>query len=205
MLSVIPNPNPTETLNLLIKVLTHLTTPPTASSQGASSSESASRPTPTAGSAAEGAGPGWLPSQIHLFGFAQGGSCAGELALAWSRHHRTGSSSKSTLGPITTAPAPVTSTSNAAAPDGSSSPVDDLGSLVVVSAPLLSHPTVPDPSRSRTRVLLVSRGRTEQRSVVGPGSWRKGFQDVQEHVLADGGSGGSSMLRGQDEWLPVMR
>jgi hypothetical protein len=53
--------------------------------------------------------------------------------------------------------------------------------------------------------LLVSRGRTEQRSVVGPGSWRKGFQDVQEHVLADGGGGGSSMLRGQDEWLPVMR
>ncbi|GAA5860964.1 hypothetical protein JCM1840_002020 [Sporobolomyces johnsonii] len=54
---LISNPNPSSTLSLLLKVLTHLTTTCA-----------------------------WHPSQLHLFGFAQGASVAGELALLHSRH-----------------------------------------------------------------------------------------------------------------------
>lgn len=61
---MIQNPNPTATLALLTGVLEHLTAP-----------------VPT--------GCGWRPNQIHCFGFAQGASCAGELALHWARSRPT--------------------------------------------------------------------------------------------------------------------
>lgn len=151
--TVIHNPNPTKTLTLLLRVLEHLATP---SRDGT---------------------PGWKPSQIHLFGFAQGGSCAGELALAWSRQRR-----------LSTAGAGTTREDDKG---------EDLGSIVTVSAPLLSHPTVS--SKSGTKVLLMTR-RGEQR-MVGSSSWRKGFENVQEVTLASG----EGMLRGQSEWMEVMR
>ncbi|GAA5973667.1 hypothetical protein JCM21900_005108 [Sporobolomyces salmonicolor] len=56
-ISVLSNPNPSSTLSLLLKVLAHLTTVCA-----------------------------WHPSQLHFFGFAQGASVAGELALLHSRH-----------------------------------------------------------------------------------------------------------------------
>ncbi|GAA5921216.1 hypothetical protein JCM1841_001634 [Sporobolomyces salmonicolor] len=54
---LISNPNPSSTLSLLLKALAHLTTVCA-----------------------------WHPSQLHFFGFAQGASVAGELALLHSRH-----------------------------------------------------------------------------------------------------------------------
>ncbi|POY76437.1 A/B superfamily hydrolase [Rhodotorula taiwanensis] len=142
---VIQNPNPTETLALLTKVLEHLVAPPTAVPPGC----------------------GWLPSQIHLFGFAQGASCAGELALAWSRSR----------------PA-----------------AEHLASLVSVSAPLLSHPTLSTPAA--TKVGLVFRSGEER--ATGAASWRKGFKDVRE-IKLPGGRGREGMPRGMDEWRDIMR
>lgn len=137
--SVIPNPNPSSTLSLLLRVLSHLTAT-------------------TPGS------PSWPASSIHLFGFAQGGSCAGELSLAFTRSTKL-----------------------------------SLGSAVVVSAPLLSHPTVQDDGKSEMKVLLCARKGEER--MVGAGSWRKGFKEVKEVSLARG----EGMLRGQSEWMEVMR
>lgn len=137
--SVIPNPNPSSTLSLLLRVLSHLT----ATAPGS---------------------PSWSPSSIHLFGFAQGGSCAGELSLAFTRSTKL-----------------------------------SLGSAVIISAPLLSHPTVKEEERSEMKVLLCSR-KGEERAV-GAGSWRKGFKEVKEVSLARG----EGMLRGQSEWMEVMR
>lgn len=140
--AVIQNPNPTKTLALFTRVLEYLTSP-----------------TPQ--------GCGWHPSRIHCFGFAQGGSCAAELALQWSRSR----------------PA-----------------ADHLGSLVCVSAPLLSHPTLSTPAA--TKVCLVYRA-PEERSIGVP-SWRKGFQSVKE-VKLPGGRGREGMPRGMDEWRDIMR
>lgn len=133
---LIPNPNPVKTLKLLLELLQHLTTP--------------------------APGPGWKAGEIHLFGFAQGGSCAGELALAWAR-----------LGK------------------------EPLGSVVAISAPLLSHPTVGEKVGTKA---LVGVRKGEERSV-GVASWRKGFASVQELGLGKGGG----MLRGREEWEEVMR
>ena len=54
---MIANPDPTEILDSLYKVLEHLTTDCQ-----------------------------WPTSAIHIFGFAQGGSVTAELALQWSRN-----------------------------------------------------------------------------------------------------------------------
>ncbi|KAK4698679.1 hypothetical protein P7C70_g7594, partial [Phenoliferia sp. Uapishka_3] len=141
---LIANPNPTPTLTTLTAFLTYLTSS-----------------TP--------AGLGWPPSSIHFFGFAQGGSCAAQLALAWS------------LLP----------------PAASRSASHDLGTLVTISAPLLSHPTVT--YKSQTKTLVVLR-KGEERSV-GVGSYRKGFENVQEVTLARG----EGMPRGRQEWEEIMR
>lgn len=140
--AVIPNPNPSKTLALLTKVLDHLTSP-------------------------SPSGCAWHPSQIHLFGFAQGGSCAGELALLWSRSHP---------------------------------PAEHLGSLVSISGPLLSHPTVSAPAK--TAMCLAHRAGEER--AMGVPSWRKGFQTAQE-VKLPGGRGREGMPRGMDEWREIMR
>lgn len=151
--AVIPNPNPSKTLTLLLALLDHLTAPSTSSpaSQG---------------------GCGWHPSQIHFFGFAQGGSCAAELALLYSR---------------------------------SSDPSSHIASLVAVSAPLLSHPTLAPDKRARTKVCLVyRRGGAEERSM-GVASWTKGFEQVKEVKLEGGRGRDGTMPRGMYEWREIMR
>ncbi|KAM0791768.1 hypothetical protein ACM66B_004032 [Microbotryomycetes sp. NB124-2] len=155
---LIPNPNPSKTMTLLIQLIEHLTSP--------------------------APGPAWLPNQIHFFGFAQGGTCAAELALAWSRHIR--------LRPAST------TFSNISTPslDG------QLASIVAVSASMLSHPSI-GAQKSTTKVLLVSRPNEER--VVGPGSWTKAFGNVKHVVLSSNSRQGQAMLRGQAEWMEVMR
>ncbi|GAA5985085.1 hypothetical protein JCM10908_002518 [Rhodotorula pacifica] len=149
---IIPNPNPSATLTLFTRVLEYL-----------------SKPTPEGGC-------GWRPSQIHCFGFAQGGSCAGELALHWSRSRPS------------------------SAPSSGTSATEHLGSLVSVSAPLLSHPTLSN--AATTKVCLVYRAPEER--AIGAASWRKGFQSVKE-VKLPGGRGREGMPRGMDEWREIMR
>ncbi|KAH9808881.1 Phospholipase/Carboxylesterase [Melampsora americana] len=122
---------------------------------------------------------GWHASTIHLFGFAQGGSCAAELL--------------------------VNRTRKVEAPNGSNQLTrPDLGSLVTISGPLLSLPTISPETRSQTPTLLWVRKHEDT-----IGRWRasfaKGFTFV-EHFTASipGQDGQPSMPRGQ-EWDPVMK
>ncbi|GAA5853730.1 hypothetical protein JCM8547_007426 [Rhodosporidiobolus lusitaniae] len=161
---LIQNPNPSATLHLLTKLIEYLTAP-LPSSDSPSSSSSSSAKSPPAGS-----GCGWLPSQIHLFGFQQGGSLAGEFALSWARSRP-------------------------------SSP--HLGSIVAVTAPLLSHPTTLS-SKAQTKVALVYRKTTLEETMVGAASWKKGFENVKE-IRLEGGRGREGMPRGMEEWREIMR
>ncbi|GAA6053617.1 hypothetical protein JCM3770_001557 [Rhodotorula araucariae] len=182
---LIPNPNPAATLHLLDALLTHLTSPVAASDSASAASSAASKP-PTAG------GCGWHPSQIHLFGYAQGGTCAGELALAWARAHPVPPVAPSSASlPSRTPASPLPAPSNPA--------TEHLASVVAVSAPLLSHPTPSAATKARTKALLAFRQGEER--AVGAASWRRGFEGVEEARLARG----DGMLRGMDEWRTVMR
>ncbi|GAA6038339.1 hypothetical protein JCM8097_003953 [Rhodosporidiobolus ruineniae] len=93
---LIRNPNPSATLHLLTKVLEHLTAPLSSSSTSSPAALSSSTAT---------TGCGWLPSQIHLFGYQQGGTLAGELALSWARSKP----SSSHLASLTAVSAPLLS------------------------------------------------------------------------------------------------
>ncbi|OAV99666.1 hypothetical protein PTTG_00540 [Puccinia triticina 1-1 BBBD Race 1] len=139
--SLLTNPNPSSTLTKLMAMLDRL------------ASEEL----------------GWKPEDIHLFGFAQGGSCLSELALLWNRSQSTSASS--------------------------------LASIVSVSGPLLSLPTIPTSSRSPTPVLLWSR-----RGEDDTGKWRtgfeRGFQSVQ-HFLGPRASHEQMPMTPQ-EWKPIL-
>lgn len=74
--ATIAHPNPSVTLNKLVQILETLT------------SEQV----------------GWNPERIHLFGFAQGGSCLAELGLLWARKHQS-----SSLGSIVSVSGPLLS------------------------------------------------------------------------------------------------
>ncbi|OBZ74866.1 hypothetical protein A0H81_05128 [Grifola frondosa] len=92
---LLERPNPTPALDLMMKVLSHLTKDCS-----------------------------WPPHRIHFFGFAQGGSVAVELVLKWWRaelEQQTKSDGQRVARP--------------------------LGSVVSVSGPLLSYPTIPPCAR----------------------------------------------------------
>ncbi|BGP19207.1 hypothetical protein JCM10213_002097 [Rhodosporidiobolus nylandii] len=91
---IIRNPNPSATLHLLTKVVEYLCAP--------LPSSSASSPASSSASTAPQTGCGWHPSQLHFFGYQQGASCAGELALAWARAHPTAN-----LGSLVAVSAPL--------------------------------------------------------------------------------------------------
>lgn len=153
----LPHPNPTNTLAKLLGLLEGLTSP-------------------------EG---GWRGEEIHLFGFAQGGSCAAELALTHHRKH----------------------------PPSAGNPSVPLGSLVVISAPLLSLPTIDVSLRSQIPALLFLReGETNLgRQATGSGAeaaFTKGFKYVEKPKVPSSkrrpGDEGERMPAGQDEWRPIM-
>jgi len=109
----------------------------------------------------------WQSSRIHLFGFAQGGSVAIELALLWSR-----------LKGI------------------------NLGSVITVTGPLLSYPTI---SSCTTPVLVIHR----------PGSDRSALKPVDLSAIRKGFTGRvieekfrskrEGMPAEKGEWEPLMR
>ncbi|GAA5885278.1 hypothetical protein JCM16303_005983 [Sporobolomyces ruberrimus] len=146
---IIQNPNPTKTLELITKVISYLTS---------------------------STGPNWPLSSLHFFGFAQGASLAGELALYLSRQSSTATSNSTRKS---------------------------IGSIVSISGGLLSHPTIPESSKpDNTKVCLVYRKGEER--IVGVPSWKKGFRTVRE-VELEGGRGREGMPRGFEEWKEIMR
>ncbi|KDQ19368.1 hypothetical protein BOTBODRAFT_27952 [Botryobasidium botryosum FD-172 SS1] len=112
----------------------------------------------------------WSARQIHLFGFAQGGSVAAELGVRWWREHASDAEPGSVA----------------------------LGSVVSVEGPLLSHPTLAQPSPTP---VLVFHHTAAQLPPAALGSYRKGYGAVREAEVR--GSGG--MPRSKEDWQEIMR
>ncbi|KIK68492.1 hypothetical protein GYMLUDRAFT_35920 [Collybiopsis luxurians FD-317 M1] len=141
---LIDRPNPTPALELLSKVLNHLT-------------EDCA----------------WPSDRIHLFGFAQGGSVALEFVIKLWRQQLEQESSGSSLG-----------------------------SIVSVSGPLLSYPTIS--SLSPTPVIAVYRPPPAE-PLLSPGdltALKKAYSSVKEVKL---GTRGPGMPSSKEEWEPIMR
>jgi len=141
---LIENPNPSETLDWLLKVLKHLV----------DDCE-------------------WPANRIHLLGFSQGGSVASELALRWWRSQRN---------------------------DGMKQPIA-LSSVVSISGPLLSYPTIAQDTRCPSPILFFHWSDDAQVRTSGVGAFSKGYVAVRDIKIA--GSGG--MPRSRDEWYPIMQ
>ncbi|KAF7319517.1 Abhydrolase-2 domain-containing protein [Mycena chlorophos] len=127
---LIPRPNPTSALDLMVKVMQHLREDCT-----------------------------WPMNRIHLFGFAQGGSVAAELGIKLSRER--------------------------------------LGSIVTVSGPLLSYPTLASPSPTPIHVAY----RTSALPISELPAFKKGFSRVSDNKMAAEGG----MPASKTEWEPIMR
>jgi len=118
----------------------------------------------------------WPIDRIHLFGFAQGGSVAAEVALKiWKE--RTFTSEGDTIQRL------------------------GLASVVSIGGPLLSHPTL-TPLCS-TPILIFHRLPPSQSALPfsALGSFRKGFEGVKQMKI----TGGEGMPRSRQEWEPIMR
>ncbi|OAX36903.1 alpha/beta-hydrolase [Rhizopogon vinicolor AM-OR11-026] len=121
---------------------------------------------------------GWPPHRIHFFGFAQGGSVAAEACLQWWRRE-------------------LELSSQSCATDKQTS-VRPLGSLVTVSGPLLSYPTL---SKScETPVLVFHRQHELKNGTLD--AFRKGFSRVKDvECVGEGMPRASS----REEWQPIMQ
>ncbi|KAF9233902.1 hypothetical protein BU15DRAFT_90177 [Melanogaster broomeanus] len=137
----------------------------------------------------------WPPDRIHLFGFGQGGSVAAESALAWWRKELTRTSSKSKIEEVNGGDKDSGGPSKE---EGVQMP-RPLGSVVSISGPLLSYPTLNTPCL--TPLLIFHRASLEKGVFT---SFSKGFTRVQE-VVKPGSHGEENMPRSKDEWEPVMR
>ncbi|KAG9313805.1 hypothetical protein JVU11DRAFT_6166 [Chiua virens] len=123
----------------------------------------------------------WSPNRIHLFGFGQGGSVAAESALAWWKPTLSGTKALVSNSEQTSAPLSR-----------------QLGSVVSISGPLLSYPTLTTPCPTPL-VLFWRSSVTKDVST----AFSKGFSHVKQ-VAKPGTQGEESMLRSRDEWEPIM-
>jgi hypothetical protein len=142
---LITNPNPTLAFDLLTKVLRHLITDCH-----------------------------WPSSNVHLFGFVQGGSVAVEFGIQYWRSQRSTHNSQKFA----------------------------LGSIVTISGPLLSFPTLSD--LCPTPVLVFYRHSSKEGSF--PSDAMTNFRRAYERVIeVKMGGVGEGMPRSKDEWEPIMR
>lgn len=125
----------------------------------------------------------WPAPRIHLFGFAQGGSVAAEFGIFWwkqqlqlerEREHKAGAEK-------------ITAS---------------LGSIVVISGPLLSYPTL---SSLSPTPLLVFHDPPPAETALPSGAvaaFRKGYEGVTEVKTRRKESG---MPASKESWEPIMR
>ncbi|KAF8153252.1 hypothetical protein B0H34DRAFT_774248 [Crassisporium funariophilum] len=135
----------------------------------------------------------WPINRIHLFGFAQGGSVASEFGIGhWRQQLQT-----KRVGASHESQEVEDSPSNADAASSMS-----FGSIVTVSGPLLSYPTVS--TLSPTPVLVVHRSPPAETALTSGAvnSFKKAYQNVTESKM---GSKGMGMPGSKEEWEPIMR
>lgn len=121
---------------------------------------------------------GWKSHHMHIFGYGQGGTLAAELGIAWWRRHLSLSGKKKTetgFGGL-------------------------FGSIISISGPLLSYPTLSKPSPTP---LLIVHSQNDREMAFPAGAMTaigKGYGDVTEQVNKTGG-----MPSSKEEWFPVMK
>ncbi|KAF8884200.1 hypothetical protein CPB84DRAFT_1686006 [Gymnopilus junonius] len=149
---MIERPNPTPALQLLSKVIDHLTKDCS-----------------------------WPVSRIHFFGFAQGGSVVTEFGIDWWRTQQS-----TEEGGGQTVPPPLLS----------------FGSIVTISGPLLSYPTISKPCP--TPVLVVHRSPPAETALPNGSlnAFKKGYSHIVEAKLGPKPEG---MPGSKQEWEPIMR
>ena len=136
----------------------------------------------------------WPPQRIHFFGFAQGGTVAAEFGITWWKSEcakRTqwekARDQKLKDGQELTEPEYI---------------VKPLGSIISVSGPLVSYPTLTQLCPSP---LLLAHRPSPSPEALPPSaltSLKKGYSHFVEVKLNARGQG---MLRGREEMEPVMR
>lgn len=162
---LIERPNPTPALDLLTKVVNHLTNDCQ-----------------------------WPPQRIHFFGFAQGGTVAAEFGLnwwkaecakraQWEKERGQKAQDGKELSDLESTPRP-------------------LGSIISVSGPLVSYPTLTQ--LCPTPLLLTHRPSPSPEALPSSAvtSFKKGYNHFVEAKLSTRGQG---MLRGREEMEPVIR
>jgi len=137
----------------------------------------------------------WSPNRIHFFGFAQGGSVATEFGVKWWKSQLQ--AHKAALPPP----------SHGSGEGGNKSPVLpsnslSFGSIISISGPFLSYPTVSSPCP--TPVLICYRPPPAEPTLTASAlaSFRKGFQTVKESKMKASGPG---MPASKAEWEPIMK
>ncbi|GLB44176.1 putative phospholipase Carboxylesterase [Lyophyllum shimeji] len=125
----------------------------------------------------------WPPYRVHFFGFAQGGSVAAEFGLAWWKEHLLAQQREA---------------GNANATTGTNVLGGTLGSIVSISGPLLSYPTLS--KKSPTPVLVLHNPEAE--TALPPGAidaYKKGYEHVATKTISDPG-----MPSSKASWEPIM-
>ncbi|KAF8064076.1 hypothetical protein FPV67DRAFT_201101 [Lyophyllum atratum] len=122
---------------------------------------------------------GWLSDRIHLFGFAQGGSVAAEFGIAWWKDHLAAQ--------------------RGATASSSSSP-GPLGSIVTISGPLLSYPTLS--VKCPTPVLVVHNPPPAETALPSGAiaAYKKAYENVTEKTSKEPG-----MPSSRTGWEPIMQ
>ncbi|KAG5646177.1 hypothetical protein DXG03_004230 [Asterophora parasitica] len=121
----------------------------------------------------------WALHRIHLFGFAQGGSVAAEFGVRWTKENLAAQRGTDTVASANTG---------------------TLGSIISISGPLLSYPTLS--SKSSTPVLVVHNLPPAETSLP-PGAivaFKKAFESVIEKTTREPG-----MPSSRGGWEPIMQ
>ncbi|KAG6861819.1 hypothetical protein C0995_011701 [Termitomyces sp. Mi166 len=123
-------------------------------------------------------GCGWPSHRIHLFGFAQGGSVATEFGIKWWKMHRASQ---------TPADSPPSTTNGT------------LGSIVSISGPLLSYPTLS--VKNPTPIFIVHNLFSSEAALPADAiaDLKKGYASVTEKTSKEPG-----MPSSRAGWRPIM-
>ncbi|WWC63491.1 uncharacterized protein I303_106094 [Kwoniella dejecticola CBS 10117] len=147
---------------------------------------------------------GWELNQIHLFGFAQGGTMVLELGLSVGKDPLSpaiSSSSSSSSGESTGS----RSKGKAGDGKGDSRKVGRFGSITSICGPILTHPTtnlnIQTPICYFTRYTLTSSVYKKQITIL-----KRAFKEVIELHAPSSSSGGVERMPGnKEEWWGIMR
>jgi hypothetical protein len=128
----------------------------------------------------------WPSHRIHFFGFGQGGTVASEFGITWWKHQLQSRRDQDIA--------------QSKGDDGSTKPLLSLGSIVSISGPLLSYPTLA--SLSPTPVLVVHDLPPAESAL--PSGAIVAFKKAYESVVEIKNSKQPGIPSSKEGWQPIM-